>query len=82
MLNFKTKIKLECKLKLKQSSFFFKVYSVFEIIWEGICMDRFDCTVSMPIKFENRNIICAEGYPISILSESVYCDGVLSSSAP
>ena len=34
-------------------------------------MDRFDCTVSIPIKFENGNIICAEGYPIPILSESV-----------
>ena len=46
-------------------------------------MDRFDRTyVSMPIKFENRNIICAEGNPIPILSESAYYDGVLSSSAP
>ena len=34
-------------------------------------MDRFDCTVSIPIKFENGNIICAEGNPIpSVLSES------------
>jgi hypothetical protein len=32
-------------------------------------MDRFDCTVSMPIKFENRNIIYAEGNPIPILFE-------------
>jgi hypothetical protein len=45
-------------------------------------MDRFDRTVSMPIKFENRNIICAEGNPILILSESASCDGVLFSSAP
>ena len=33
-------------------------------------MDRFDRTVSIAIKFENRNIICAEGNPIPILSES------------
>ena len=57
-------------LKSKHSSFFFfKLHSVFGIIWEGICMDRFDCTVSIPIKFENRNIIYAEGNPIPILFE-------------
>ena len=69
-------------MKALQFFLLFKVHSVFEIIWEGICMDRFTRTVSMPIKFENRNIICAEGNPIPILSESAYYDGVLSSSAP
>lgn len=45
----------------------------------GYFMDRFERTVSIPIKFENGNIICADGNPIPKLSETTYGELIIPS---
>jgi len=42
-------------------------------------MDRFERTISIPIKFENGSVICADGNPIPKLSESAYGELIIPS---